>query len=321
MISALQRGYVLCILCALLLSLASCNTRPAEQPSDSYEKAPQNEETQEQDDNVINEIAYTTTGGETGFVYATDEVLNHPQQPVPLVLAMCGTGHDARQDAEDMGWIEKARQEGFIVLAPDYRNASTYSETDTIASVVEYIIENYPVDATRVYATGFSNGGAMSVALCRDYPQLFAGIAAFGWMVDMPDKDGVYAAYDMPFQLIQGSEEYTYRTDSGAMAVMRSEQQALRALFLMNEMMDEKADADYDAVPYWGHTPDEANVRELDGQTWHFSNYYKEGYSSAFAQLVLIEGAGHTPNKYEAECAWDFLRQFARNANGEIVVI
>ncbi len=165
---------------------------------------------------LITEIPYTTEEGETEFVYAADEVLNHPEQKVPLVLAMCKTGHDTRRDAQDMGWVKKAQEEGFIVLAPDYNNASTYSETDTIASMVEYIIQNYPVDRTRVSSTAFSNGGALSVALCRDYPQLFAGIAAF-------------------------------------------------------------------------------------------------------AQLVLIEGAEHTPNQYEAEAAWEFLKQYARDEDGRII--
>jgi len=267
----------------------------------------------------INEIPYTTTKGETGFIYATDEVLNHTEKKVPLIVAMCGTGHDTRKDAQDMGWIDKAQKEGFIVLAPNYNNASTYSETDTIASVIEYIIQNYPVDKTRVYSTGFSNGGAMSVALCRDYPQLFAGIAAFGWMVDMPDKNDVYATYDMPFQLIQGTKEYTYQTDSGAMAVMRDEQQALRALFLMNEMIEESPN--YMSVPYWGYKADKTSTSEFDGIKWSFSNFYKNGYSSPFAQLVLIENADHILNKYEAEVAWEFLKKYARNEQGKIINI
>jgi len=267
----------------------------------------------------INEIPYTTTKGETGFIYATDEVLNHTEKKVPLIVAMCGTGHDTRKDAQDMGWIDKAQKEGFIVLAPNYNNASTYSETDTIASVIEYIIQNYPVDKTRVYSTGFSNGGAMSVALCRDYPQLFAGIAAFGWMVDMPDKNDVYATYDMPFQLIQGTKEYTYQTDSGAMAIMRDEQQALRALFLMNEMIEESPN--YMSVPYWGYKADKTSTSEFDGIKWSFSNFYKNGYSSPFAQLVLIENADHILNKYEAEVAWEFLKKYARNEQGKIINI
>ncbi len=51
-------------------------------------------------------------------------------------------------------------------------------------------MEKYPVDRTRIYSTGFSNGGALSVALCRDYPQLLCrdggvwmdgGYAGQGW--------------------------------------------------------------------------------------------------------------------------------------------
>lgn len=269
----------------------------------------------------VNEVAYTTPDGETGYLYLTDEILAHPEKKVPLVLAMCGTGHDTRKDAADMGWVDLARNGEFIVLAPNYHNGSTYSETDTIASVVEYITENYPVDAARVYSTGFSNGGALSVALCRDYPQLFAGIAAFGWMVDMPDRNGVYAAYDMPFQLIQGTAEYTYKTNSGAMAVMRDEQQALRALFRMNEMITQSARADYAKVPYWGYEPDETHTLTRGDREWQFSDYYKDGYTHPFAQLVLIEGAEHTPHQYEAQAAWQFLKQYSRNEKGEIVAV
>jgi flavodoxin/poly(3-hydroxybutyrate) depolymerase len=269
----------------------------------------------------VNEVAYTTPDGETGYLYLTDEILAHPEKKVPLVLAMCGTGRDTRKDAADMGWVDLARNGDFIVLAPNYRNGSTYSETDTIASVVKYITENYPVDATRVYSTGFSNGGALSVALCRDYPQLFAGIAAFGWMVDMPDRNGVYAAYDMPFQLIQGTAEYTYKTNSGAMAVMRDEQQALRALFRMNEMITQSTRTDYTKVPYWGYEPDNTHTLTREDRGWQFSDYYKDGYAQPFAQLVLIEGAEHTPHQYDARAAWQFLKQYSRNEKGEIVAV
>lgn len=321
-----KRG-LLCIICALLFLLVACGREKAEpETMGSQESIRQSTEIQELDAveqgfGNINEIPYTTDKGETGFVYVADGVLSHPEQKVPLVLAMCGTGHDSRGDAQDMGWVNVAREEGVIVLAPDYNNSSIYSETGIIASVVEYIIRNYPVDKTRVYATGFSNGGALSVALCRDYPQLFAGIAAFGWMVDMPDKDGVYAAYNMPFQLIQGTKEYTYQTDAGAMAVMQDEQQALRAMFLMNEMIGEDAEPDYATVPYWGYAPDATRMMEPDGREWQFSDFYKEGYPAAFAQLVLIEGAEHMPNQYEAKAAWEFLKQYARNEDGRIIAV
>ena len=53
--------------------------------------------------------------------------------------------------------------------------------------------------------TGFSNGGAASVALTRDHPEYFAAISAMGWIVDLDNKDHVFGSYDMPFQVVQGS--------------------------------------------------------------------------------------------------------------------
>ena len=43
------------------------------------------------------------------------------------------------------------------------------------------------MDPRRVYSAGFSNGGAASVSLTRDYPQLFAAISGMGWIVDISD--------------------------------------------------------------------------------------------------------------------------------------
>jgi poly(3-hydroxybutyrate) depolymerase len=266
----------------------------------------------------MNEISYTTPSGETGYIYIPNSVLNNPDIKVPMVLMMCGTGGDPRRSVQAAGWVEKALEENLIVIAPNYNNAATYSETGKLASVVEHMIKTYPADPRRVYSTGFSNGGATSVALCRDYPRLFAAISAMGWMVDMPDKNGVYAAYDMPFQVIQGTKEYTYTTSSGAMAIMNDEQRAIRSLFLFNEMIDELVRPDYDMAPYWGYAPDDTHSITPDGREWQINNYYKDSYSAPFAQFVLISEAGHTLNEYEATVAWDFFKNYVRDEDGSV---
>lgn len=66
--------------------------------------------------------------------------------------------------------------------------------------------------------------------------------------------------------------------------------------------------------------PDESETVTLDGREWQFNNYYKEGYSIPFAQLVIVEDSEHRPRKEEAEVAWDFFRNFKRNQDGEIEV-
>jgi poly(3-hydroxybutyrate) depolymerase len=260
-------------------------------------------------------------GWQTGYIDISDSVMNNPNIKVPMVLMMCGTGGDPRGAARASGWADKALEEGIIVVAPNYNNAATYSETDSLAAAVKYVIETYPVDPRRVYSTGFSNGGAASVALTRDHPELFAAISAMGWMVDMPDRNGVYAAYDMPFQVIQGTKEFISATPSGAMAVMDDEKRAIRALLLFNEMIDVSRKADYDETAYWGYRPDDVQTVMHGERNWQISNHYKTGYVAPFAQFVLIEGADHRPNLYEATVAWDFLQHYGRGENGSVIAL
>ena len=89
-----------------------------------------------------------------------------------------------------------------MVLMPKYKTTESYSQTDRLMESVDYAIENYPVDTTRIYATGFSNGGGAVTALVNDYPQVFAAISCMSWM--MPIKH-LSSPYEMPFQIIQGS--------------------------------------------------------------------------------------------------------------------
>lgn len=203
--------------------------------------------------------------------------------------------------------------------APIIMNYATYSETDFLASVVEYMIANYPVDRTRIYSTGFSNGGAASVALTRDYPEYFAAISAMGWMADLDNQNNVFDNYDMPFQVVQGNGEFTEKTGSGSVMVMKDERDAIQSLFLYNEMIGEGSTPDYDRTPYWGYEPDETRTLIMDGMQWEFSSYYKEGFSVPFAQLVLAEDSEHRPRRPEAEVAWEFFRHFGRDGNGKLV--
>lgn len=319
-----QIRIVTCTLLTLLLLLTGCGQADSgtstAADTDALTSTAETSESEERETDAsedrMNEITYTTQDGETGYLYIPQSVLERPEQKVPMVLMMMCTGGAARQNAEACGWVDKALEEGIIVLAPVYNNYATYSELAGIISAVEYASENYPVDTSRIYATGFSNGGAVAVAMASEYPQTFAAISSYGWMVDMRNRD---ADYDMPFQVIQGTEEYTYMTGSGAMAIMEDEQRAIRSLFLFNEMIDEDMQPDYDAAPYWGYSPEDSYTINPDGREWQVNNFYKAGYTAPFAQFVLIEGAGHQPNSSEADVSWEFFRHFSRSGDGSIV--
>lgn len=318
-----MKKWLICIFLMVLLSMAGCfadsggTSEDAASDKDSTSQVSEGSgaETDTQEGGKESMEQFEMENGKTVYLYVPQAVKNQPEIKVPLILFMCGTTCDPVENCVDSGWTALAEKENFIVVSPDYNNYATYSETDFLISVVEYMIENFPVDTERIYSTGFSNGGAASVALTNDYPEYFAAISAMGWMVNL---DSHNSAYDMPFQVVQGDGEFTERTPSGAMTVMDDEKESVRSLFLYNEMINEELEPDYDAAPYWGYMPDESETVTMDGREWKFDNYYKDGYSVPFAQLVIVEDSEHRPRKEEAEVAWNFFRNFKRNADGEI---
>jgi dienelactone hydrolase len=261
---------------------------------------------------------YQTPDGETGYMYLPLSCTDSGYRTYPLVIMMNGTAQDPVHDAEGTGWVSLAGREDILLLVPEYDDYATYGNVETLISVLDYIEETYPVDRTRVYSTGFSNGGAMSVALAAVYPERFAAVSAYGWMVDMKYEDSLAEQYDMPFQVLQGTREYTGTDAASNPTVMLDEQEAIRSLFLFNEMIAEEDQPDYQKTPYWGYEPSSSAKTERNGTSITISSYKKEGYQNPFAQLVLIDGEIHRVHSYDAELAWAFMRKFQRNEDGSI---
>lgn len=262
----------------------------------------------------------------TVYVYMPEDIQKDEQ--LPLVLDMNCTGGDPESEVTSNGWDKEAEKERFIVVAPEYNDAATYSEVDYMMEVVDEAVKRYPVDEERIYATGFSNGGALAVALASEHPERFAAISAAGWMVGM---NHINTAYNMPFQLLQGTNEFTETDTDGNKEIMSDEREALEDLFTMNGMNEP---VDYAKTSYWGYRPDRSyvmypeytdydihgeNPEKKSGISWTVNEYYKDGYQYPFAQLILIEQAEHVMHSNHAELAWDFFRHFQRGSDGKII--
>lgn len=285
--------------------------------SEETEDAPEHE--MEDREGMKTETYYLGTDDRI-LAYIPDSVKEGETGTVPMVLNLHWTGGTPEEQVSENGWLEVSEKEGFIMIAPFYGSYdSVYRHTDYFAAIVQDAWNRYPaIDRSRVYVTGFSNGGAAAVALTDQYPELFAAIAPEGWMVGMRDWRKKGPEYDMPFQIIQGSKEYTYETDAGTKAIMTDEQEALRDLMLFNEMAAESFMPDYEETAFWGYPPDESSALMFDGKEWTVLDYYKDGYTVPFGQLILVEDGTHWARKPHAQLAWDFMKQFRRNEQGMI---
>jgi polyhydroxybutyrate depolymerase len=111
--------------------------------------------------------------------------------PVPLVVDLHGLTSSASAQAGLSGWRQKSDEEGFVVVHPQGLNASWNAgdlccgtsqrrgvdDEGFIRALVARMEEDICIDAKRVYATGLSNGGAMSHLLACQTADLFAATA------------------------------------------------------------------------------------------------------------------------------------------------
>ncbi|MGB5976387.1 MAG: PHB depolymerase family esterase, partial [Cyclobacteriaceae bacterium] len=119
----------------------------------------------------------------------------------PVVLAMHGCTQNASGFANESGWNDLADRYKFYVIYPQQKSSNNSSscfnwfengdinrgqgEALSMRNMVNYVKNNYSVDASRVYVTGFSAGGAMTTVMMATYPEVFSGGAV---MAGLPYK-------------------------------------------------------------------------------------------------------------------------------------
>jgi polyhydroxybutyrate depolymerase len=114
---------------------------------------------------------------------------------VPLVIVMHGGGGNAQNTERMTFFTEKATKEGFIVVYPEgtsrggqlltwnaghccgYAMKNRVDDVGFIDALITRLAANHPVDTSRVYATGMSNGGMMAHRLGLELSRRVKAIA------------------------------------------------------------------------------------------------------------------------------------------------
>lgn len=94
----------------------------------------------------------------------------------------------------------------FIVACPQLPGDKRWTDTRSLAAVVNEVARKYPVDRNRVYAMGFSMGASGVWRVANDYPHMFAALVSVGGMYETPlVASGKMKA--LPAWVIHGTED------------------------------------------------------------------------------------------------------------------
>jgi predicted peptidase len=97
-----------------------------------------------------------------------------PAGTVPLWLALHGGGDDPRQFVDEIGLLRWPVPSGSPWWRRITQNIANLL-SDVLPKLVKYMLKTYPaLDASRVYVTGYSMGGAATLRAINGDPSVFA---------------------------------------------------------------------------------------------------------------------------------------------------
>lgn len=151
------------------------------------------------------EYHYEEIGGwmREWYVYVPESVKKSPAKKVPLVFAFHGYSCTGEIYAGNTNWYQVARERGFILVHPTaipgkldieaenlnlenmllpswnymHNNPDGPDEFLFFKELLRRISKEYPIDMSRIYATGHSQGSMMVQALALGLPGIFAAVA------------------------------------------------------------------------------------------------------------------------------------------------
>lgn len=154
----------------------------------------------------------------------------------PMVLSLHGGGGKAEHfdGGLTMGKLSKAADKlGIILVFPQgidkqwcdgrseiLNGKKARDDVGFIAALIDKMIADFPVDAERVYATGISNGGFMSIRLAMDLSDKIAAVAPVTAQIASVISDKK-PAFPISVMFVNGTKDPLVPYDGGSVRLFR----------------------------------------------------------------------------------------------------
>lgn len=249
---------------------------------------------------------------------------------LPLVFSVHGRGEPAWMFAQKNGWAELADEtREFILAVPDSPENIWCLERDggVFGQMIGQLAARYHIDRTRVYLTGFSNGGMIAREVGTRWPQLFAALSPWNapaastaqLLAGAPAGGMGEGAVDAGFAAGGWQQPcFIYAGDKDPAAPC-TEQALLRQMLLANGCTVRPTGRDLPAfAPDAVYTGENHYTPERGYPAGERLTAY--GYHDAAGHpkvcLTVLRDMPHGAVHEESRAAWEFLRRWRRPDGG-----
>lgn len=246
---------------------------------------------------------------------------------LPLVYSVHGRGEPAWMFCSKNGWdVLQDETRDFVLVVPDSPGNiwQLARDADAFAAMTQKICAEYALDTSRVYLTGFSNGGSITREVGTSRPELFAAISP--WNGPVLPGSGLMADTAICPELTEKGFELPYWVcvgdNDGATAGCRMEEQ------LTPVLRANRCPAKVDKAEDGGYHPDAIRTGEnfytvqkgyTDGERL-FTRLYQAADGTPRVGYTVMKNMPHGAIPDQSRAAWDFMKHFSRPQGSKAVV-
>ena len=238
--------------------------------------------------------------------------------PVPLVIGFHGGGDSSMYLTYVAGWWEIAHRYGFLFVSIENHQNVTATEA---VEVIETLKKRYPIDAHRIYATGFSMGSGKTWDCYQEYPEVFAGLMpasalfpVYTSFFGMPVTDRLNKDVPVPVFYSGGEESHLPELPCHAGSAL----ERVTYVAQVNRLKKQ-----FDGISFegkdgwenriWGIPGDRVEkIYDPSRDSTLTVHYYESEDGVCRTAFASVSGQIHECRHHSCENAWKFISQFSR---------
>ena len=168
------------------------------------------------------------------YFYVPDNL--ETNQSIPILFAFHGYGSSALRHLGYTNYMPIADRNNFIVVYPQGESTSTLSahwnvggwtskspvkDLEFVETVIDLLKDKIPIDETRIYSSGMSNGGYMGYHLACNLSNKFAAIASVTGSMTTSTYDNCSPSHPTPILQVHGLLDYVvpYNGNTGSKSI------------------------------------------------------------------------------------------------------